>query len=101
MAAKTDYTVLHPNKLSHQNAAAPITGGIICPPADATHSTAPAYSGAYPTDFIKGIVITPVVATFAEVLPLTVPIRPLAKADTLAGRLQNLLPVPMQDCLKT
>ena len=67
------------------NAAAPMTGGIICPPVDATASTAPAKCGSYPTLFMRGIVNMPVVQTFATDEPETVPIRPELTTATFAG----------------
>ena len=66
-------------------AAAPITGGKICPPVDATASTAPAYSLRYPTFFMSGIVNVPVVTTLATALPLMEPINALDKTDASAG----------------
>ena len=41
-------------------AAAPMTGGMIWPPVEATASTAPAKAGLYPTFFISGMVKMPV-----------------------------------------
>ena len=67
------------------NAAAPITGGMICPPEDAVASTAPANSGRMPDFFMIGIVKVPVAAVLATALPDTVPISALATTATLAG----------------
>ena len=67
-----------------RKAAAPIIGGMICPPVDAAASTAPANVGVKPSRFIIGIVSTPVDATFAVALPFTVPIKLLATTATLA-----------------
>ena len=66
------------------NAIAPITGGIICPPVDATASTAPANTALYPLRFIIGIVIWPVVATFAIALPEMLPNKLLEITAALA-----------------
>ncbi|MPN34158.1 hypothetical protein SDC9_181651 [bioreactor metagenome] len=66
-------------------AAAPIIGGIICPPVEAEASTPPANSGLYPTLFINGMVNVPVPATFAKELPEIVPINPLARTAAFAG----------------
>jgi len=55
------------------NAAAPMTGGMICPPVDATASTAAANGGRNPVRFISGIVIGPSTMTLATALPDTVP----------------------------
>ena len=67
------------------NAAAPITGGMICPPVDATASTAAANGGRKPVRFISGIVIGPSTITFATALPETVPNRHDDTIDTLPG----------------
>ena len=67
------------------NAQAPITGGVICPPQDATASTAAAKFGVYPAFFIMGIVMLPTVATLADVLPVIDPKKELATMATLAG----------------
>ncbi len=60
-------------------------GGVNCPPVEATASTAAAKSALYPTFFINGIVIVPVVATLAMALPLIIPKRALANTATFAG----------------
>src|SRR5690625_4915170 len=67
------------------NAPTPIIGGITCPLVEATASIAPACSGLYPTCFIKGIVITPVVVTFATALPLIIPNNELLKIAAFAA----------------
>ena len=50
-------------------APAPISGGIICPPEEATASTDAANFFGYPSFFIVGNVIEPVDATLAEAEP--------------------------------
>jgi len=67
------------------NAPAPMMGGMSWPPVDAQASTAPAYSGGYPTRFMRGMVKAPVVATLATEEPLMVPSNPEATTATLAG----------------
>jgi hypothetical protein len=62
-----------PSVSAMMNAAAPMIGGVICPPHDALASTAPAKRGEKPTRFISGIVITPVVTVLAMALPLIMP----------------------------
>ena len=57
------------------NAAAPITGGMIWPPVEATASTAAANGGRKPVRFISGMVIGPSTMTLATALPETVPNR--------------------------
>ena len=59
-------------------AAAPISGGIICPPVDAEASVAAANSGLKPDRFIIGIVNAPEPTVLATELPETVPCRALA-----------------------
>jgi hypothetical protein len=66
-------------------AAAPIIGGVICPPEEEQASTAAENLGLYPILFIKGIVKAPVVATFATADPEIVPRNALATTDALAG----------------
>ena len=66
-------------------AAAPITGGMICPPVEATASTAPAKAGLKPMRFISGIEKVPVVITLATAEPDTEPNRPEVTQATLAG----------------
>ena len=77
-------------------------GGIICPPVDATASTAPASSGEYPIFFIIGMVITPVVATFATADPDIIPISPEEMTAALAGppaeRLETFIPISISSC---
>ncbi len=86
-------------------AAAPMTGGMICPPLEAQASTAPAKWGRYPTLFMRGMVKEPVVTTLATALPETVAIRALETMDAFAGpptlwpvreraRLMKNLPAP-------
>ena len=66
-------------------AAAPITGGMICPPVEATASTAAANGGRNPERFISGIVIGPSTITLATALPETVPNSADDTTDTLPG----------------
>ena len=66
-------------------AAAPITGGISCPPLEAAVSTAPENSESNPLFFINGIVNDPVPTTFATALPEIVPNKLLATTATFAG----------------
>jgi hypothetical protein len=68
-----------------RNAPAPITGGMMAPPADATASTAPANSGRYPVRFMSGIVYVPVPVTFATALPDNVPKSELDTTAASAG----------------
>ena len=68
-----------------KKAAAPMTGGMSCPPVEAAASTPPANSLRYPSFFIIGIVKEPDVTTFATELPLMVPCSALEKIATLAG----------------
>jgi hypothetical protein len=53
--------------------AAPITGGMIWPPVDATASTAAAASGLKPVRFIMGMVSQPSTMTLATAEPEMVP----------------------------
>ena len=66
-------------------APAPMIGGMICPPVEATDSTEPASSGLYPVFFIRGIVNTPVLDTLATAEPEIIPIRPEDITAALAG----------------
>ena len=66
-------------------AAAPMMGGVTCPPHEAEASTAPAKRGEKPTRFIIGIVITPVVTVLAMAEPEIMPNRPEDTTETLAG----------------
>ena len=68
-----------------KNAAAPMTGGMICPPLDATASMAPAMCAGKPVRFIKGMVMAPSTTTLATALPETVPNSAEETTDTLAG----------------
>ncbi len=67
------------------NAAAPITGGMIWPPVEATASTAAANGGRNPVRFISGMVIGPSTITLATALPDTVPNRLERHDRHLAG----------------
>jgi hypothetical protein len=67
------------------NAAAPITGGMICPPVEAVASTAAANGGRKPERFMSGMVSGPSTMTFATALPDTVPNRLDEITDTLPG----------------
>src|SRR5699024_12254470 len=60
------------------NAAAPIKGGIICPPVDAEASVAAANSGLNPAFFIIGMVKEPEATVFPTELPETIPCSALA-----------------------
>jgi len=51
-----------------RKAAAPMTGGMICPQVDAAALTAPANSGLYPNHFIMGMVKLPEKMIFKEKL---------------------------------
>ena len=66
-------------------AAAPMIGGMICPPVEATASTAPANSGRKPVRFISGMLICPVTMTLATALPEMVPNRLDETTATLPG----------------
>jgi hypothetical protein len=66
-------------------AAAPISGGIICPPVEAVPSIPAANNGGNPIFVIKGIVTDPVVTTFPTALPETDPMAALDTTATLAG----------------
>ena len=68
-----------------RKAAAPIIGGIICPPVEAAASTAPANSGLYPVFFIIGIVTDPVVTVLPTDDPETIPHRAEEITATFAG----------------
>src|SRR5947199_9126681 len=76
------------------NAAAPMTGGMICPPVDATASTAAANGGRKPVRFISGIVIGPSTITLATALPDTVP---NSAEDTIATLPGPPAVVPVSD----
>jgi len=62
-----------------------MTGGVSCPPVEATASTAPANSGLKPERFIIGMVKAPVAATLATLLPEIMPMKPLEMTATWAG----------------
>ena len=66
-------------------AAAPMIGGISCPFTPAATSIAPAFVRERPAFFISGMVNVPTVTTFAVELPETMPVRPLAMTEALAG----------------
>ena len=68
-----------------KNAAAPITGGIICPFTDEATSIAPAFSALKPTRFIIGIVKVPVVTTLAIEDPDTNPVNAEETTAALPG----------------
>ena len=68
-----------------RKAAAPMTGGIICPLEPAATSTAPAFSAEKPTFFMRKMVTGPQVRTFAMELPDMQPWRPEATTAALAG----------------
>ena len=67
------------------NEAAPIMGGVICPPHEADASTAPENLGENPTRFINGIVMTPVVTVVATGYPEIMPNNPEETTETFAG----------------
>ena len=62
-----------------------MTGGMICPPVEATASTAAANGGRKPVRFISGMVIGPSTMTLATALPETVPNRLELTTATLPG----------------
>ena len=68
-----------------RNAAAPMIGGMICPPVEAAASTAAANSGRYPIFFIIGIVMDPDPTVFATEEPDAIPSRADATTATFAG----------------
>ena len=68
-----------------RNAVAPMIGGAICPPFEATASMAPASCGRKPLRFISGIVTTPVERMLPTVVPLIEPKAAEARIATLAG----------------
>ena len=68
-----------------KNAAAPVTGGMICPLTDDATSTAPAFSAEKPTRFIMGMVKVPVVTTLAIDDPEIIPVSADATTAALAG----------------
>ena len=67
-----------------RKAAAPITGGINCPPVEEVASTAAACSARIPERFMAGMVNMPITAALAVALPLTAPNRVEETIDTLA-----------------
>ena len=74
-----------PRKSAIRNAAAPMIGGMICPPVEEAASTAPANSGRYPVFFIIGIVTDPVVTVLPTEDPETIPQSAEEITDTFAG----------------
>ena len=68
-----------------RNAAAPMIGGMICPPVEEAASTAPANSPGNPVSFIIGIVTEPVVTVLPTEDPETIPQRALEITETFAG----------------
>ena len=68
-----------------KKAAAPITGGIICPFTEDATSIAPAFSLLNPTLRIIGIVKVPVVTTLAIDEPDIKPVNPDATTAAFAG----------------
>ena len=68
-----------------RKAAAPITGGMICPLTEEATSTAPAFSELKPTFFINGMVNVPVVTTFAMEEPEIRPVMADATTAAFAG----------------
>ena len=64
---------------------APMTGGSIEPPLDATASMAAALEGFTPIFFMSGMVKGPVVATSAVGLPETEPYKPLDVTHALTA----------------
>ena len=73
-------------------AAAPMIGGMICPPVEAEASTAAANSGLYPRLFIMGMVKEPEPAVLAMDEPEMVPSNALETTATFAGP-PGLVPV--------
>ncbi len=66
-------------------AAAPMIGGVICPPAEAAASTPPAKWPGYPRRFMLGIVSAPVETVLATEDPEIVPKNADDTTETLAG----------------
>ena len=77
-----------------RNAAAPMTGGMICPLTDDAVSTAPACSAEKPTRFMRGIVKVPVVTTLAMDEP---EISPVIADETTAAFAGPPLRCPMSE----
>ena len=67
------------------NAAAPMMGGMICPPVEVAASTAPANSLENPSRFIIGMVNTPSVTVLATEDPEMVPNKAEDNTETFAG----------------
>ena len=74
-----------PTYSTMRKAAAPITGGMICPLTELATSTAPAFSEEKPTRFISGIVKVPVVTTLAMDEPEMRPVMAEETTAALAG----------------
>ncbi|CAM3946802.1 hypothetical protein CESP606_18160 [Cereibacter sphaeroides] len=74
-----------PTNSTIRKAAAPITGGMICPLTDEATSTAPAFSDEKPTRFIRGMVKVPVVTTLAMEEPEMRPVMAEPTTAALAG----------------
>ena len=68
-----------------KNAAAPMTGGMICPLMDDVASMAPAFTPDSPVRFMSGIVKMPPETTFDTDEPETTPLRADETTATLAG----------------
>src|SRR5699024_1606161 len=66
-------------------AAAPIMGGISCPPVEAVASVAAATCGLKPARFMMGMVNEPEATVLATEDPETIPCRPEAATAALAG----------------
>ena len=85
MAAFTTSQYRTPRISATKNAAAPMIGGMICPPVEAVASTAPANSASYPMRFIRGMVNVPVPITLAQAEPEMEPNSAEATTATFAG----------------
>ena len=83
------------------NAPAPISGGMICPPVEATASMAPARLRLKPRRFIRGMVSTPVLVTLATVLPFTMPMKALPNTATMPAPPRMRPPMRMAIMMKT
>ena len=67
------------------NAAAPMIGGMICPPVEAVASVAAAKWGLNPAFFISGMVNDPEATVLATEEPETIPCSPEATTAAFAG----------------
>ena len=74
-----------PRNSAITKAAAPMIGGMICPPVEATASTAAAASGLNPVRFIIGMVSQPSTITLATAEPEMVPKRLEDTTETFPG----------------